>query len=146
MLAFLDYLSSKCEEVIIIQGNHDPIIKPIAEKKNIKVVGLLEVGDSLIVHGDEIVETKLKRIIVGHEHPAITVVEGSKREKYKCFLKGKFKGKEIIVVPSFNPLLEGTDVLQGKVLSPFLKKLEEFEVFIVSEGEAFGFGKVKDLS
>ena len=142
VLAFLDYLPC---EIVIVQGNHDPIVKPIAEKKNVTVVGSLEVGDTLIVHGDEVVETSLKRIVVGHEHPAITIVEKSKREKFKCFLKGSFKGKEIIVVPSFNPLLEGTDVLQGKVLSPFLENLEEFDVFIVSEGEAFAFGKVKSL-
>ena len=60
-------------------------------------------------------------------------------------MKGKFKDKTVIVVPSFNPLLEGTDVLQGRMLSPYLKKVDDFNVFVVNKGEAFGFGLVKDL-
>ncbi len=144
VLSFLDFCLKQCE-VVVIQGNHDPIVKPIAEKKGVSVVTSLEVGETLIVHGDEVVETSLKRVVIGHEHPAISIVEGSKKEKYKCFLRGKFKRKEVIAVPSFNPLLEGTDVLQGQVLSPYLEKVENFDVFIVSKGEAFGFGKVKNL-
>lgn len=140
VLNFLDFCSLRCEEVIIIQGNHDPIIKPIAEKKDVSVVNKYELDDIIIVHGDELIKTK-KTIIIGHEHPAISIKEGSKVEKYKCFLKGK----QIIAVPSFNPLLEGTDILQGRMLSPFLKDINNFEVFIISKGEVFNFGKVKDL-
>ncbi len=145
VLQFLDFVLKNVLEVIIIQGNHDPLITPIAEKRNVRVVKEYVVGDTIIVHGDKIIETTLKRIIIGHEHPAITIREGSKWEKYKCFLKGKWKGKELIAVPSFNPLLEGTDVLKEEVLSPFLKNIKNFEVFIVSKGEVFRFGKVKDI-
>ena len=145
VLQFLDFVLKNVLEVIIFQGNHDPLITPIAEKRNVRVVKEYVVGDTIIVHGDKIIETTLKRIIIGHEHPAITIREGSKWEKYKCFLKGKWKGKELIAVPSFNPLLEGTDVLKEEVLSPFLKNIKNFEVFIVSKGEVFRFGKVKDI-
>ena len=106
--------------MIIIKGNHDPIIAPIAKKRGIKVVTEYMTRDTIILHGDQIVETKAKRVIIGHEHPAITIRDGSKWEKYKCFLKGKWKNKELIAVPSFNPLLEGIDVLKEKLLSPFL--------------------------
>ncbi len=143
VLDLLDFLI-KYAEVIIVQGNHDPIIKPIAEKRRVTVMSSYELEDIIIVHGDELVDTK-KRIIIGHEHPAISIREGSKIERYKCFLKGKWKKNEVIVVPSFNPLIEGTDVLQGRMLSPFLENVDNFEVFIVSKGEAFNFGKVKSL-
>ena len=146
VLQFLDFLLQRVEEVIIIQGNHDPIIKPIADRRNIKVVKEHIINDIHIVHGDEIVETTSKVIIIGHEHPAITIKEGSKWEKFKCFLKGKWKKQTLIVVPSFNPLLEGTDVLQGRMLSPYLKKIDNFNVYIINKGEAFGFGKVKDIN
>ncbi|MBT3836197.1 metallophosphoesterase [Candidatus Woesearchaeota archaeon] len=145
VLQFLDYLLERVEEVIIVQGNHDPIIKPIADKRNVKVVPELELKEGLVVHGDQLVDTKKEVIIIGHEHPAISIKEGSKVEKYKCFLKGKWKKHTLIVVPSFNPLVEGTDILQGRMLSPFLKKIEEFNIFVVNKGEAFGFGKLKDL-
>ena len=150
VLELLDFLLQNISEVIIIKGNHDPIIQPIADKKGIAVVEQYEVGDSLIVHGDELVETNAKRIIIGHEHPAITIREGSKWEKYKCFLKGTWRGKdrkkkELIAVPSFNPLLEGTDVLKEQLLSPFLEDIKKFEVYVVGEKGVFYFGKVKEL-
>jgi len=151
VLALLDFLLSKSKEVIIIQGNHDPIIKPISDKRGITTVPEIQLGENLIVHGDKVVEknrlkkTKIKRIIIGHEHPAITLRKGSKWEKYKCFLKGKWKGKELIVVPSFNPLLEGTDILKEQLLSPFLEKIKNFKVYIISQEEVFEFGKVKDM-
>ena len=141
---FLDFLLESCS-VTIVQGNHDPVIKPIADKRNVAVVGSYRVGDILIVHGDELVSTDASRIIIGHEHPAIKIRDGSKWEKYKCFLKGKWRRKELIAVPSFNPLLEGTDVLEGKMLSPFLDDVSKFTVFIVSKGEVYEFGTVKGL-
>lgn len=145
VLQFLDFCLGHCKEIVIIRGNHDPIIQPIAEKRGIKVVKEYLVGDTVIVHGDQLIKTKVKRIIIGHEHPAITIREKSKREKYKCFLKGKWKGKELIAVPSFNPLLEGTDILKEELLSPFLENIKNFEVYVISKGEVFGFGKVKDV-
>ncbi|MBI2102490.1 metallophosphoesterase [Candidatus Woesearchaeota archaeon] len=145
VLQLLDFLLQHCAEIIIIRGNHDPIIKPIAEKRRIKVVTEYRAKGTLILHGDELVETDAKRIIIGHEHPAITIREGSKWEKYKCFLKGKWNQKELIAVPSFNPLLEGTDILKEETLSPFLKKIDSFDVFIVNESEVFNFGKVKKI-
>src|SRR3989344_8336119 len=145
VLHFLDFVLANVPEVIIIKGNHDPIIKPIADKKGIAVVEQYKVGETLIVHGDELVETNAKRIVIGHEHPAITIREGSKWEKYKCFLKGTWKDKELIAVPSFNPLLEGTDVLKERLLSPFLEEITHFEVYVVGEKEVYYFGKLMNI-
>ncbi len=145
VLQLIDFLLQHCKEVIIIKGNHDPIIQPIADKRRTTVVAEYRVGDTLIMHGDELVETDARRVIIGHEHPAITIREGSKWEKYKCFLRGTWKGKELIAVPSFNPLLEGTDILKEKMLSPFLTTVDSFDVFVVSKGEIFSFGKVKEV-
>ncbi|MBT4539001.1 metallophosphoesterase [Candidatus Woesearchaeota archaeon] len=133
-------------KVIIIKGNHDPIIQPIVKDMDIAIVKEYKVKDTLIIHGDKLVKTNAKRLIIGHEHPAITVRENSKYEKYKCYLKGKWQRKELIVMPSFNPLIEGTDILKEQVLSPFLKNLKNFEVFILSKKEVFEFGKVKNLN
>ncbi len=144
VLQFLDFLQGKVKEIIIVRGNHDPVIAPIALRKGIKVVAQYRSGNLLLVHGDELVETDARRIIIGHEHPAFILRQGSKREKYKCFLKGKWKGKELIAMPSFNPLLEGTDILKEKLLSPFLREIKEFKLFVVNEEEVFPFGKVKD--
>lgn len=145
VLQFLDFLLQHTEEVIIIQGNHDPVLGPIALKRGVKILPEYKVEDILIAHGDELVETKAKTIIIGHEHPAITLKEGGKVEKFKCFLKGRWQDKNLIVVPSFNPLLAGTDVLEGNFLSPFLKDVDDFNVYIIDEGDIFNFGKIKNL-
>jgi uncharacterized protein len=145
VLQLLDFLLTKCQKIIIIKGNHDPIINPVAAKRRVSVVDKFHIDDILIVHGDQLVETTAKRIIIGHEHPAITVREGSKAEKYKCFLKGKWQRHELIAVPSFNPLLEGTDILKEQLLSPFLKNLKNFSIYIVNKSEVYNFGKLKQL-
>lgn len=72
--------------------------------------------------------------------------EGIKQEKFKCFLKGKFEGKELLVLPSFNSFSAGTDVYEGKTLSPFLSEgVEEFEAWAIEKGKAFYLGKIKEL-
>lgn len=146
VFAFFDVLARHCSRVIFVKGNHDMIIGPLTERKNVTVVKEFRVGNTLIVHGDKLVDTDAKRLIIGHEHPAITLRKGSKWEKYKCFLRGTWKRKELIVMPSFNPLLEGTDILKEQLLSPFLTNVRNFDVFIVGKEKVFAFGKVKELS
>ncbi|GAG34601.1 unnamed protein product, partial [marine sediment metagenome] len=66
-------------------------------------------------------------------------------ELVKCFLKGKYKRKELIVMPSFNLVSEGTDILKEELLSPFLhQNINNFDVYVV-EDKVYGFGKVRDL-
>ncbi|MBT5342822.1 metallophosphoesterase [Candidatus Woesearchaeota archaeon] len=144
-LKLIDFLKENCRELVFIKGNHDNFLKTIANQKNIKVVDEYLVDDTLLVHGDKLVETKAKSIIIGHEHPAISLKEKSKIEKFKCFLKGKYKNKELIVMPSFNPLSYGSDILNKGRFSPFLKDISNFEVFIVGDKEVLPFGKVKNL-
>jgi putative SbcD/Mre11-related phosphoesterase len=149
-LKILDFLLRKSEEVILLKGNHDTILGPIAEKKNVKLVPYHFEDEYYFAHGDKIPEDddfkKAKYLIIGHEHPAISVRTEFRSEKYKCFIYGKYEDKKLIVVPSFNLVNEGTDLLKEHLLSPILKKcnLDEFDVFIV-EDKAYDFGKFKKL-
>lgn len=149
ILKFIDYIAQKTENIIITKGNHDSVLEPITRKRNIHIVKNVKIGDILIVHGDtidkEALQPSVKTIIIGHEHPAIGLKDKSRYEKYKCFLKGRWKGKTLIVQPSFNPLTEGTDILREPLLSPYLKNVNNFEVFVVSKKEVLPFGKVKSL-
>jgi len=140
----IELIKKSCEELIFVKGNHDNFLKTIAAQKNITVVEQYQIKDTLIIHGDKLIETEAKRIIIGHEHPAITLKDKGKLEKYKCFLKGKYKRKELIVLPSINPLSYGTDVRNSNH-SPFVKDKSDFEVFISNKGEVFNFGKVKNF-
>jgi len=148
-IRFLDYLGKKAKEIILIKGNHDIILGPIANKRGVKIKEYEIINDILIIHGDKIPEKKLlrriKTIIIGHEHPAISLQEGPRIEKYKCFLKGKWEKFSLIVLPSFSPVAEGTNILKEDLLSPFLhQNLDDFRVFIVSD-KVYDFGKLKNL-
>ena len=151
ILRLFDFLNDK--EVIIIKGNHDPILFPIAEKRNMKLVESYNLDDITILHGDKILVNLGKILIIGHEHPAILLKKGIRTEKYSCFLKGKWKNKTLIVIPSFNLLTHGTDVLDilsERLLSPFLDNIDNYEVFIVEPNEkeisnTLYFGKIKDI-
>lgn len=147
ILRFIDYISQKAAHIIITKGNHDIVLDPITRKRNIQVVKNFKINDIFIAHGDSIDKevTSAKTIIIGHEHPAIGLKDKSRYEKYKCFLKGTWKGKTLIVQPSFNPLTEGTDILRERLLSPYLKNINNFEVFVVSKKDVLPFGKVKNL-
>ena len=104
----------------------------------------------LVMHGDEIPNKELLKdvstIIIGHEHPAVSVREGPRAELFKAFLVGKWRGKNIIAQPSFNLVTEGTDVLKEEILSPFLRNnLKNLNAIIVAD-KLYGFGKIRGLS
>ena len=172
-LKFIDMLAQHCNEIILIKGNHDSILGPIAKKRDVKVLDCFVVEPikkqineknsilkkiikknknplkTLITHGNKIPNKELLQetstLIIGHEHPAISLKEGPRVEQYKCFLKGKYKGKNLIVMPSFNTIVQGTDIARDKILSPFLhQKLDDFSVYVV-EDKIYEFGKLGKL-
>jgi putative SbcD/Mre11-related phosphoesterase len=148
-LKLLDYLGQHCKEVILIKGNHDTILGPIAKKRNVRVVDHFSINNTLTVHGHKIPDKNLlkksKIIIIGHEHPAVSIREGPRTELFKAYLIGKWKNKKLIVQPSFNLVTEGTDVMKEELLSPFLKQnLGNFDV-IVAADKMYRFGKLREL-
>jgi len=147
---FLGFLS-RYGKVVLIEGNHDKALKYILDvNSDIEIVEGKIFGKILVIHGDKIpskdVMKGITTIIIGHEHPAVSITSGSRVEKYKCFLKGKYERKDLIVMPSCNLLIEGTDVLREKLLSPFLKNVDikKFEVYVL-EDKLYDFGKIKNL-
>lgn len=146
-LRLLDYLIEKGKEVILVKGNHDTILGPIAEKREVNVVDSYVIGDVRILHGHKEEYFDEKVFVIGHDHPCVSLKSEVRTEKYKCFLKGKFNGKIIIVIPSFNFVSEGTDICRDKLLSPYLQgDLKNFEVFVVGDdGEIYEFGTLKSI-
>ncbi len=147
VLRLIDYFEKKNIKILIVKGNHDTVLGPIARKRNLKEVREARHKNILITHGDYVPKKLAPIIIMGHEHPAITLREKAKREKFKCFIKGKYKTSTLIVQPSMNPLTEGTDVLKDEVLSPLIKNILNFEAFIVNAKthEVLQFGKISRL-
>lgn len=149
---FLRLAQKHCKKIVLLKGNHDNILGPLAKWEGLKVQEefFLRKEKVLFLHGDKVLNTenfkKARTLVIGHEHPAVTLREGAKAEKFKAFLKGKFKGKKLVVLPSFNSFTEGTDVLKEELLSPFLQQsLKEFKAWVVEGKENYYFGKLKNL-
>lgn len=151
VIDFLDFLAEFCEKIVLVKGNHDTILGPIAEKKGLEVRDFYIQGENCFFHGNkmfpEVLKSRVKRIFFGHMHPAITIKEDVKAETYKCFLVGKWKSKEIIILPSFFPLTEGTDVEIGDTNLALPLKFSGFEVYVPvpDEEKVLDLGKVKDV-
>jgi len=147
----INFLESKVKKIILLRGNHDTILGPIAGDKNLEVKDYYIKDGMAFLHGDkkriEVLDKKIKKIFLGHMHPAITINKGVKKETYKCFLVGKYKDKEIVILPSFFPLVEGSNILVSNTNLDFKFDLKKFNVYIPVEGEnkILDFGKVKDM-
>lgn len=174
---FFSFLRDKVREegkIILIKGNHDKFIESIASKYAVETRDYCIENDKAFLHGDKkiildidsvnnkqgasvnnknkedlINNKKIKRAFIGHFHPAIRLEEGVKSEIYKCFLRGDYKGKEIVILPSFFPLIEGVDVAKEALEESNLAyhfDLKNFEVYVpVSAKEVLDFGRVKDV-
>jgi hypothetical protein len=138
-LKFLDAIGDR--EIILIKGNHDKIVEPIAKKRNVMIVDFYKIGDILITHGDKIIEEKAETIIIGHVHPAISIRDNARVETYKCYLSSD----NLIVQPSFNMVTMGTDILKDDLLSPYLIDIDDFKITIVEKGQLLEFGKISEL-
>ncbi len=145
-----ELLSRNSAELIFIKGNHDKILGPLAEKFDVEVKEHMMIGNIYITHGDTMHDNddfrKASTIIIGHEHPCVTVRDSHKSERFKAFLVGKYKDKNLIVTPSFNPV-EGSDVTKERLMSPFLLKnpyLKEFKVYITADS-IYDFGKLENF-
>jgi len=150
LLALFEYLKKYCKEIIIIKGNHDSGLEYIANVKNLKVEDFFVWKQYVFLHGDrdfkEIYRKDIEYWIVGHAHPAVWLVEGAKREKFKCFLVGNYKGKKVVVIPSFFSGNEGSDPRENVMELAWPIDLVKFEVVIVGENlETLEFGKLSRL-
>ena len=152
LLGFLRKKGINENKVIFIRGNHEK------NEKSEKYVNFYTAGDIGFIHGHidflEIYAKEINLVVMGHLHPTITLSDkmNIKREKYKCFLVGKWKKKEFIILPSFLSITEGVSLSEfsdekagGYDFSIIPnKELNDFEVFIVQDvgSNALDFGKL----
>lgn len=142
-------LQEKGIVVEIILGNHDNMLVPILNKLRIKGRKELLLGSVLITHGDlqqkELSLDKCSTIIIGHEHPSLLLADGVRSESAKCYLVGEEYGKKMIVMPAFNPLSLGSNVLRERPLGPLLTSYTGFSAFVMVEDEVLAFGLIENI-
>ena len=163
-IKLLDYLDNKLSkdngrknQIILIKGNHDNILGPIAKKRNVKLKKYYKILGICFLHGNKEYrgyDEKTDILVIGHLHPSITLSDNYKKEKYKCFLKGSWKRKLVYIMPSFSPISIGyglEDLNNKRNRDGFLiineKKLKDFEVVIYNnkDKKEYNFGKLKKL-
>lgn len=146
----LDFLKKKGKKIVLVKGNHDMILEPIAKREELRIKDYYIKERVCFLHGDKIfpecLDRKIRILIIGHRHPAVVLSNKYKREKYKCFLVGEYKHKKIIVLPSFFPFIEGSDIIGCEKNKMFIpeKNLKNFEVYIAGD-EVYRFGKLKSI-
>jgi uncharacterized protein len=143
----LSLIKSKTDNLFIMKGNHEKalifnLIQGFEQKEYLKI------GEFFFCHGDKIFNIKSfkesKTIIIGHEHPAITLFDNSRKESFKVFLYAKYNKQELIVLPSFNLLTIRTDVLSSKFLSPYINSAKRISVFAIGK-KILDFGYLTEL-
>ncbi|MEM3383092.1 MAG: metallophosphoesterase [Nitrososphaerales archaeon] len=133
-------------EPSIVRGNHDNYIILILKEMNVKLFQpSLQINNFTLFHGHlEFTEKeeKAKHIIIGHEHPSITIRDDlGVKHRFKAFLTGKIGNKSLTVLPSTSPLAYGSNInetLQKDLLSPILQKipLDDFIPYAIEIGVA----------
>ncbi|MCX6815420.1 MAG: metallophosphoesterase [Candidatus Aenigmarchaeota archaeon] len=120
----------KFKDIIIVKGNHDGNIEKMLPKGKISVRKTFGLGEYFFTHGHRKIKTTKKIIVIGHNQPHIKFRD-EMRAVYvepvwvRGRLKGKLKGKKLIIVPAFNDLCGATIVNKDKLLGPIAKQLNK---------------------
>lgn len=135
-------------EIIIVKGNHDVMLEPVTRKMTLSILSSYVNDGILFLHGDEEPKddfSEIHTIVIGHVHPAITISRGPRSELVKCYLRGQYKGRDLVVLPSMFSLTEGVDVLDEPLNTPLVDDVDSFLVDILVDGLTMNFGTVRDV-
>lgn len=141
----------KAHDASFIRGNHDPMLASLG----LEVHDSLMVGDVLVTHGDRMLEDVASEddlraasgVVIGHEHPAVTITDSIRSERFKCFVRGRIMTalgeKELIILPCAHPDLLGSDI--GSWRSPIIPSDFDGEVIVAGDEPRF-FGSVRSFT
>lgn len=111
LCAFLQRASS-CTCLELLLGNHDRGLERVLPP-HVRTQTALDVGEYTLVHGDATETSSAKKMIMGHEHPAISLGDGVKGAKFPCFVHGPV----ITILPAFSSWAAGADIRRGSYMS-----------------------------
>jgi putative SbcD/Mre11-related phosphoesterase len=149
MLALL----ASVDEVVALTGSHDRMLESALQGiEGIRCEPYYFNGGVLFTHGDLVPERASEKdvevIVIGHDHPSLDV----EMKKEPCFLYGKkvWRGKDVLVLPAFNPLCAGTAINRmdsWDFLSPFIRESDigAYRPVIVVEGETLEFPPLREF-
>lgn len=103
-------------QLTFLAGNHDRDLQKVLKQwlLPIELRSSVEVGRNLLVHGDVANAAPAQRIVMGHEHPAISIGDGvTTSQKCPCFLVSD----SVVVMPAFSRWAAGTNVRTYPLMS-----------------------------
>ncbi len=128
LIHFIHMLKEDWDDVILLKGNHDPMLITTPFKDDLVEYVCLPHGTAciLVTHGHTIPSLtederdRLGGIILGHEHPSIRVSDGIRSEKYAVYVSWEqlptpltSRRIPVLILPAFHPDVEGSDVHTG---------------------------------
>ncbi len=158
---FIDFLTDLVDEILLVKGNHDNyLIYYVDDYDSVELEDYYVLDDIVFTHGHEHTEDletmDAEYVVIGHEHPSLALQDKiGVTEKIHCFLYGEMDdGRNLIVLPAFSSLAEGTPMnrVENKdpdLLSPFLKNhvdVQEMKAIGVDrEAGVFEFPEVQKI-
>lgn len=142
--AVIRLLERQCK-IVMLRGSHDTMLSVLPKGNDI--LDRYDAGGFTIAHGHAALD-KHEDLVLGHEHPVIQI----EMDRLPCFLYGRkvVGGKDLIMLPAFNPLCQGVTInhVEGRdFMSPLLKRVDIGELAPVVEvqGEVMAFPRMRGL-
>jgi putative SbcD/Mre11-related phosphoesterase len=145
-------LFSSVDEVVVLTGSHDKMMDTALEGSDIAPADFFFKGGILFTHGDGVPkrakDEDVKLIVIGHDHPTLDI----ELKKEPCFLYGEkaWNGKDVLVLPAFNPLCAGTTINgmdTWDFMSPFIRESDIglFRPVIAAGDEVLEFPPLREF-
>jgi putative SbcD/Mre11-related phosphoesterase len=145
-------LQASVDEVVVLTGSHDRMMETALEGVDISPADHYFMGGVLFAHGDVVPkkarDADVRLIVIGHEHPMLDI----ELKKEPCFLYGEkaWCGKDVLVLPAFNPLCAGTTINwmgSSDFMSPFVREgdIGGYRPVITAGEEALEFPPLREF-
>lgn len=116
----LDVLAEEMREMVeglspgsrltFLAGNHDRQLQEVLDRWQlpVRLSNTRVIGRNHLTHGDSAAANEAgQRLVIGHEHPAITIGDGvTTSQKCPCFLVSE----TVVVLPAFSRWAAGTNI------------------------------------
>jgi len=154
--SFLFFIKNLYEDIIIIRGNHDTYLRPIAKEYSIEILDYYYDKNILILHGHkkfhDLEDSEI--VIIGHEHPSLLLKdEYGHFKKYPAILFfPTILNNVLVVLPSFSYLQTGNPINKDFTKNTFLSEItknfaivEEGIPLVIKEGKTIELPRLKEI-
>jgi DNA ligase-associated metallophosphoesterase len=115
--AIIEGLSERCETKLVI-GNHDKKLRSVLRDKAVELLPFVNVGKFLLLHGNSVPDgSEEATVIMGHEHPAISLGDGIKGARFPCFMVSE----RVLILPAFSLWAAGSNARAHTFMSPIAR-------------------------